>query len=644
MKKPDVSIMASPTLVSGARCPIDIDVTAHDETRVDFIRARITGQQGWSVGSGRQKVSVRLSEPEIETELMGKGVLPEGSTTRFSTAFKLPDGTPPTHEIAPAYSRMRLRIHISIPWRIDGRYHYDFAVRLPAPPEVVRTPHAISSPSDGAAHDKPRIELGLGSTNLIAGETLVGTCALFHLDDREPREVELSLVPMLDLSGRGRLRKRRGEEITATLTMPAGSAGMGVPFRFDLPRNLAPSFACETHCLSWWLTARTGSFFGPKVDVALPLHIVDASAAASASRLTSAPRLGDERVAAELAKLAARRGWQGGDPARPEHDDDDETAGQLAIERELDGCRLRIAYSYRAEDGTFLVSRIGHPSLGLGLSVTPSSALRHMFFRDIEVDIAAWDRAHRVTARSEEQAIPVLRAIVPALQQAADLGTLVRWSDDALVHELPVTGVKREQLEAMATALEQLAPVIAEAQRAVAPPPGLAVDAPAWRALADELDGTIALGDLSIEGAFQGAPVELGLVWDDEQRPQSIWIAVGDPEAASAELRAIRIELPRPAADVLAAPSASQLVELVTRWPEDVVDLRVQDGAASALLRLPVMAPPAAEVAHARELVAALLQVPPGERPAADAARARELIAALRAVLAALDPGRGPYR
>jgi hypothetical protein len=173
----------------------------------------------------------------------------------------------------------------------------------------------------------------------------------------------------------------------------------------------------------------------------------------------------------------------------------------------------------------------------------------------------------------------------------------------------------------VATLLEQLAPVIARAQRAVPPPPELDVDVAAWRALARELDGSIAMGDLSIEGTFQGAPVELGLVWDAEARPAAIRVAVGDPEAASAELRSIQLALPRPAADVLAAPSASQLVDLVTRWPDDVVELRVADGVASAQLRLPADPP-----------------------PPADPARARELVAALRGVLIALDPGRGPYR
>ena len=670
MKKPEVTVLLPPTLTSGVRCPVQVEVTARDEVRVDFIDVRVFGDQGWSVGSGKSRVTVREREPDIEHELMGAGVLPAGSVTRFQTAFTLPAATPPTHEIDPAYSRMRLRIHISLPWRIDGRHDYELVVRVPPPPEVVRKPATLRSTRPGDAPDQPRMEIGLASTRLVVGESLVGTCALFHLDDREPREVELSLVPMLTLSGRRRLYERRGAAISAQLTMPAGSAGTGVPFRLALPRTMTPTFACTTHALTWYLIARTGSFFGPKLDVVVPLHLVDASAAETAKPLASAPRLGDERVAAELARLAARRGWRESEPERGgggsgsggggggnraggggngaggggngasgggngaggggggdgrgdggRSASGDDAPAQLAIERELEGCRLQIAYSYRAQEGTFLVSRIDHPSLGLGLSVTPSSALRHVFFRDIEIDLAEWDRAHLVTARSEAQAVPVLRAIVPALPRSEHLGTFVRLSDDAIVYELPVSTIDREMLEHVATVLEQLAPAIAAAQRAVPPPPGLAVDPASWRALARELAGTLAMGDLSIDGTFQGAPVELSLVWDAEGRPTAFRVAVGDPEAASAELRAIRLALAHPALDVPDVPSARQLVDLLAGWPDDRFDLRVEDGVASALLRLP-----------------------PGEPPTADAARVRELVTALYAVRVALDPGHGPYR
>jgi hypothetical protein len=513
---------------------------------------------------------------------------------------------------------MLLLIRASIPWWFDGKYHYEFAVRVPPPAVVERTPFAIRSTPVTAAADKPRIEISLASNRLIAGEIAMGSVALFHLDDRKPREVELTLVPMLTLYGRGRPRERRGTPIGVTLTLPPGSAGTNVPFQLPLPRSLTPSFQTVSHQLTWWLVAMSGSFFGGKVDVSVPLEIVDASAAATTPRQTAAPRLGDERIATVFARFAAGHGWRGGSIDDDEHE---HLAGQFAIERELDGCELRLAYSYRGEEGTFLVSRVEHPSLGLGLSVTPSSSLRHVFFQDIEVDIAAWDRAHHVAARSPAQTIPLLQAVVPTLMKSGHLGSLVRWDDGAIVFEHPVSAVEEAGLAVMAGELERLGAAIASARATVAPPPGLVVDLEAWQRLARWLDGALTVGDLSIDGRLDGTLVELGLEFGEDGQATGVRVSVGDPEAASAELRRLALALPHPAADVLADPLAEPLVESVTRWPAEYRELRVTDGVAGA----------------SYGLVA-------GEAIVVEAARVRELVEALRAVLVALDPGAGPYR
>src|SRR4051812_20279777 len=217
---------------------------------------------------------MRVKWPQLEQALMGEGVLAAGTTTRLIARYVLPEGTPPTHEVGNAWSRMRFFIHVSIPWKLDGRYKYDFAVRIP-PPRVTRKPIMMRSTT---TPDKPRIELALASTELIAGEELVGTCAVFHLDDAKPRDVKLSLVPELSLLGRGRARERRGEQISGDIEIPAGAAGTGVPFRLALPGSMTPTFDAATHTLRWWLVAQTGSFFGGKVDVAVPIQIYDRSA------------------------------------------------------------------------------------------------------------------------------------------------------------------------------------------------------------------------------------------------------------------------------------------------------------------------------------------------------------------------------
>ena len=81
-------LSASPTLIVGDRSPIEIDIVTTDETKIEYIDARIRGDQGWSVGSGKSRVTQRVHFPELTTRLMGEGVLPPSTTTRFSTLSK----------------------------------------------------------------------------------------------------------------------------------------------------------------------------------------------------------------------------------------------------------------------------------------------------------------------------------------------------------------------------------------------------------------------------------------------------------------------------------------------------------------------------------------------------------------------------
>lgn len=521
-----------------------------------------------------------------------------------------------SHDIDPAFARTELRVHVSIPWRLDGRYRFLLPVSVPPPDTVERTPFAVRSNQPSSAADKPRIELSLASTRLIAGETLVGTCAVYHMDDSKERDVELSLVPMFKLNSRMRDRERRGYPMTSKLVLPAGTSGTGVPFRLPLPRSMIPSFSSVTHDLEWWLVARTGSFFGGRVDLSVPLEIVDASAAATTAKLTEAPRLGDERIATLFAAFAAKYGWKGSDP---EVDADDPPAGQFSIEREVGDALVRIAYDYRGEDGTYLIARVEHRSLGLALNVSPSSTMRHVFWKDIEVDIGAWDRAHHVVARAPEQTVPFLRQVVPALMKAQWLGTMLRWSDTEMVWQLPMTTLGMNDLATMDADLTRIATAIGEAESTIPPPANVKVDLDAWRSLASRCKGHLAYGDLAITGTYDGVAVAVTPQWVDGALA-SVRVAFGDPALAGENLRAVDLSLANPARDVLGRNVAEALVDTLTRWPTDVVNLRVADGVAGATLAVS------------------------GTPPTLDATRARELIEMLRNVLASLAPGAGPYR
>ncbi len=602
-RAPEVTIRAPRAVYVGRRCVVDVVIDARDDLEVEYIEARVDGEQGWAIGAGKSRVSEQATFPSLVTRIMEAGTLSAGVTERSAT-FLLPPGTPPSHELSPAWARLVLSVRVAIPWWPDGRYRFAVPVRLPPPPVEHRPCIVRSTPAD-AAPDARRLELSLASRTFIAGERVTGSLAVYHLDDRKPREVELILVPRLDLLGR-RTRERDADGFAVTFTLPAGSAGTDLPFGFTLPPTIAPGFQTLTHRLRWVLVARSGSFFGGKVELAVPVEIVDAAAAEAAPQPAAAPRLADKRIGEVLDAFAAAHGWQ--------------RVGDAAIERVAGDALLRITHSYRGETGTFLTSTVEFSSLGLELAVTPSSPIRHMFFEDIEVDVAEWDRRHHVVARSAEQAVSMLRLAVPALQQASALGTMVRWNDDAIVFERAIAGLDPTELAPIADTLAFTAAALAVAASAIEPPRGVTLDLSAWQELARGLDGRLGLGDLSIDGTLAGSPVSLGLEWHDGN-PRGFRVSVGDPQRAGTDLRAISFTLATPSADALSQPAAEPLVEQLVAWPRDVVELRVHDGVASALLLLT-----------------------DGTRPFADASRVRALADSLGATLAALAPSGGPYR
>jgi hypothetical protein len=603
---PEVKISAPENWYAGETSSVEIEVIANDEIKVDFIEAYVLAEEGWKVKAA-QDLGTTIKTFERYARLMENGVVPAGSTT-FSAQFELPDSLLPTHQVDPAWHRCVLCVQVAIPWWPDGRYRFPLTVRHRLAKPIARAPLIVRSTRTDAPAGSPRIEIGLGSTRLIAGERISGSVALLHLDDDKPRELDLALVSRLTLYGCGTPRVRLGNVVQRTLALPAGYAGKSHEFELEIPPTVTPSFTCHTHSLRWHLVAETGSFFASKLELAVPLEIIDASAAPSAPRLLPPPRVADARATALLTHVAHTAGWTEARGEDPEHDGE-----QPAITREVGDSELRVAYSYRGKDGTFLVGRVDHPSLGLGLSVTPSSTLRHVLFKDIEIDVAAWDRAHHVVARSSEQTIPFLRAAVGSALGAETLGRLARWDDGAIVYERLVSSLEVAELAAFAAAIAEVAAAIHDARSAIAPPPGLAVDVSAWQEIARGLRGTFTVGDLSIDGELDLMPVSLGLTWTAEHQPEHLLVTVGHPDRASGALREVALVLAHPARQYLDV-TPEQLAARLSHWPEDVVDLHVVDGVATVALVGTV-----------------------------DAARVRDLVHELRAMLASLDPS-GPYR
>ncbi len=604
---PEIKLFKPPVCFVGQPTTIEVEVTAKHDMKVDFIAIKVWADQGWQTGIGRSRKVEYLTYPELEQHVMGAGTLPAG-VSRFSFTFVLPLDMPPTHRVSPTWSNCWARVHVSIPWWPDGSRKCHLDVRWPQVGPVPRTP---SSVRNGAQPGRPRLEMSLASTRLIVGEQLVGSLALIHVDDHKSHEVRIIVRPTVELLEPGSASDRSGAgAFVHRITLPEGTAGAGVPFSIQLPTTMTPSFRAATHNLSWSLTAELGAYFGTHLLASARLEIIDAIAAETTPRLAEAPLLGDQRVASVLGRFAEANGW---------HIDAEGRATPFVLERAFDHSGLRIEYAYRGEQGTFLVATLSYRSLGLGLTVAASSTLRHVFLKDIEVDIAAWDRAHHVVSRCEAQTLPLLKTVVPAVIASRRVGTLVHWSDHEMVFERSIVGVEEFELVEIQRDLEPLARAVEEARQLIGPPSEIVVDLASWRELARWLDDELVVGDLSIHGTLDERTIEVALVWDDDRRITHVHVSAGDPALATAAAREVTLELAEPWNTVPA--TGEQLTNQLTAWPHDFVDLRVRDGVASASWA-----------------------VPAGDAPVLDATRVRELVLALRSLLLALEPAVGPYR
>lgn len=562
-----------------------VELQSTRETKVEYIDVNVRGVQGWATGSGQTSAGYQIELPKLGKRVAESITLSEG-THEFPLTFTLPRGTAPSHAVSPAYAKLAIDVRVAIPWWLDGKYSFVAPVRLPPPDHVERTPLLSRHPFHAKAGE-PRIELSLASSTLVAGEAVVGSCALFHVTDSKARELEVTFEPKVHLLGMRRPWSSAGPGWRSSITIPPGKSGEAVPFRIGLPTAITPSLKTATHEIEWFMKVSTGSYLrGTKLWISLPLTIVDARASETLPPLTLAPRVADERVVAAFERFGRTTGMRVLVDEQDRYPDE-----QPALVREAGDTTIRIGYAYRGEKGTFLVGRVTYPPLGLGLEVTPSSGLRELFSRDIEIDVDAWDKAHHVDARSAEQVVPFLRNAIPG----AATGSLVRWTDDEILTERPIGALDEADIASLAHGLDTLANAIMFARAEIKPP--VETNVAEWQQLAERWNGHLSIGDLSIHGGtLDLQPVETVLEFD-EAGPTTLRVIVGSQQPADGE-------------------PTERVRELLANAAKETPPLTVKDGVAMAALPVTAL----------------------------DPAAVRDIARKLRGLLAVIYESGGPYR
>lgn len=289
------------------------------------------------------------------------------------------------------------------------------------------------------------LALGLGATRATGGGTLVGEVSLAG----QPGDVRIDVdvtCTVRAITGHTRLLP-----IASTTVHVPAHAATGVPFTLELPAYLAPSLAIDTHQIEYAIHATYKRWLKSAV-VSLPLHIVDASPAPAKVR---PPHVAPHHIEPAFVEVATRAGWRIGPSVEPHPE-----LGTISpwIYAAHAGLVMRLGYAFRG-DSTFLISRIRYQPLELGLQIVPSRAGGGSLVNALP----ASDRGYTADARDHARATPLVTAIWPEL---AGLGALVRWDDDVLICELPVTEVDLALVDRLATALREVTRKLASALHA----------------------------------------------------------------------------------------------------------------------------------------------------------------------------------
>src|SRR5436853_7326357 len=277
---PEIALTWPDEIYAGEEVELEVGITVHGDTSIGGIVVSIECAEGWAItsGSNRGGPNSRREWPAPPLRIAEGGVLIRG-TSIFPFRFTMPRDLPPTHQIDAAYSSVEVWVRVERPWWFDARERFAVPVRLPQRTVVVTPSPATAAGRSGSAADSPRIELAVASSRMLVGDTLVGSCAVFHVPDDRPREIEVSLAAAVPLYSEGKVLFNRSRTVrTMAVTVPAGSAGTAVPFELPIPRSLPPSFVSITHAVAWSVVAASEALFSHKMEAELALELFDDSA------------------------------------------------------------------------------------------------------------------------------------------------------------------------------------------------------------------------------------------------------------------------------------------------------------------------------------------------------------------------------
>ncbi len=415
---------------------------------------------------------------------------------RFVETFRLPAGTPPSHDAAAFSVRYVVRAKAEVPWWFDP--HARAGLKVVAPPE----PRPPPAPARATSANEPAnlfAELSVDDRHAAPGDVVRGAFALGNVAGHRLDGATVSLVGSLAAGG---LSATSGVE-TVFRSITSAREGTVTEFSLQVPSGIATTTASEIAELAWRLDLRID---GSSTEVTLPLHVGPYAIKSG----------GDEHAEAAVVGAARwREGW-----------------AALATDRlALHPKRLRLegalAPGVRAQiepRSSSLAADLRWESWGIDLELTR----RHLFHRGgLDLSDDPLFKPFAISARCEEQ---VVDALAPSLLRA--LGPFADIEIGDAGAKLGVAGAAHDLdvLTAFVRALRELAREIAAADQRIRAPPAAGGCDDAWIRFAASTAGRVRLGRLAVMSAgIDGAELDIETRFDGPLPSRTRITLVVDP-------------------------------------------------------------------------------------------------------------------
>ena len=614
-RPPEIAVLAPGITLPGEQLPLTVELTASKKVPIKAVDVSLFGLDIYYLRAyqGGSSKSFPYEILRAHQRVCGAGELGVG-TTRFGCRLELPADAPPSFHGVNAIVHYLVSVHVDIPWWPDARTDFEVNVGWPPRPEMAAGSRAYSSAP--GYFQGARVDVKLAQEVATTGGVLDVAVTLDGLLTN-PLFTGIRVSLVAQESGPLNLVDHVRSDVAFVfhcLEVPADTFADGreVPLSVRIPRHLPPSFRSNRWALSWTLRLEAMDVWGLHTVFDVPLTLLPPPGGAGTSKMVKLKAGRPQRAVPTVVTEGGQMVWQNAAGRSGFFFD-----GQ-ALHGSAGGAAITVSSELRRNDA-HLVCKLDFAPLHLDLEARPARGLEQLG-GGLSIGIAPWDERFRVTGRDAIQVTSLLRGTEELRSRLYELllkPSRVEMDDDQL--RLHWRGAGQDEASLL-EALEHAREVARELERArlnIPAPGSMEQMVPAWRALAQQLHGSLETSQMAVRGLLHGHPFEVRTEWSSG-KPLRTVVLLRSPEG-----------------------------------PEPIHQLSLEiRGGGDAAGRADIDGLPAAARPVALGLVSGTraLKLTPGtvrvdlSAPLADPAPARDRLGQMMRLLAVLTSREGPYR